>query len=40
MHEERLLEARGWRVRGVEQGPDGFLYLGIDQGMIVRLRPA
>lgn len=39
MHEERLLADRGWRVRSVAQGPDGFLYVGIDGGMIVRIRP-
>jgi aldose sugar dehydrogenase len=39
IHEERLLRDRGWRVRVVQQGPDGFLYLGVDHGMIVRLRP-
>lgn len=52
IHEERLLEDRGWRVRAIEEGPDGALYLGIDEqrsrdrstvqrpGMIVRLSPA
>lgn len=39
LHEERLLEDRGWRVRAVQQGPDGLIYLGVDTGMIVRLRP-
>jgi glucose/arabinose dehydrogenase len=39
LHEERLLEDRGWRVRAVQQGPDGMIYLGVDAGMIVRLRP-
>ena len=39
LHEERLLEDRGWRVRAVQQGPDGLIYLGVDAGMIVRLRP-
>jgi len=39
LHEERLLEDRGWRVRAVQQGPDGFIYLGVDAGLIVRLRP-
>lgn len=40
--EERLLDDFGWRVRDVETGPDGFLYLLIDDspGRIVRLRPA
>jgi aldose sugar dehydrogenase len=39
LHEERLLQDRGWRVRAVAQGPDGLIYLGVDQGMIIRLRP-
>ena len=37
--EERLLVPEKWRVRFVKQGPDGYIYLGIDGGMIVRLRP-
>jgi glucose/arabinose dehydrogenase len=37
--EERLLEEQKWRVRSVKQGPDGYLYLGVDGGMVVRLRP-
>ncbi|NOT09756.1 MAG: PQQ-dependent sugar dehydrogenase [Gemmatimonadales bacterium] len=37
--EERLLSDRGWRVRAVVQGPDGFLYLGVDGGMVLRIRP-
>lgn len=40
MHEERLLQDRGWRVRFVEQGPDGRLYFGVDDGMVMRLGPA
>lgn len=40
IREERLLQDRNWRVRFVRQGPDGFLYIGVDRGMIVRLRPA
>ena len=45
LKEERLLEDRDWRIRAVEEGPDGSLYLGVDHepderdGMIVRLRP-
>lgn len=40
IHEERLLDDRGWRVRFVEQGPDGHIYFGVDDGMIMRLVPA
>ncbi len=37
--EERLFTDEGWRVRFVTEGPDGFLYFGVDEGMILRLRP-
>lgn len=39
VHEERLLGARGERVRDVRQGPDGFLYLltDDDDGKLLRL---
>jgi aldose sugar dehydrogenase len=37
--EERLLGGRHWRVRVVRQGPDGFLYIAVDQGMLLRIRP-
>jgi len=37
--EERLLTSQKWRIRVVKQGPDGFIYLGVDNGMILRLRP-
>ena len=40
VHEERLLGDRTWRVRTVRQGPDGFIYLGVDSGQIYRLVPA
>lgn len=40
VHEERLLEDRGWRVRTVRQGPDGYIYLGVDSGGLYRLVPA
>ncbi len=40
MHEERLLVDKGWRVRFIEEGPDGHLYFGVDAGMIMRLVPA
>ncbi len=39
VHEERLFGDHKWRVRSVRQGPDGFLYIGVDGGMIVRVRP-
>lgn len=39
-HEERLLTDRSLRVRCVEQGPDGFLYLCVDKGKILRLVPS
>jgi glucose/arabinose dehydrogenase len=38
--EERLLQERRWRVREVRVAPDGALYLGVDDGLLVRLRPA
>jgi aldose sugar dehydrogenase len=40
VHEERLLQDQKWRVRSIRQGPDGFLYIGVDGGMILRIRPA
>ncbi len=38
--EERLLLPQKWRVRLVTQGLDGYLYLGVDNGMLLRLRPS
>jgi glucose/arabinose dehydrogenase len=38
--EERLLSDRKWRVRNVVQDPDGYLYIGVDGGMVLRIRPA
>ncbi|MDH4296919.1 MAG: PQQ-dependent sugar dehydrogenase [Cyclobacteriaceae bacterium] len=35
-----MLQDQKWRVRSVKQGPDGFLYIGVDGGMILRIRPA
>jgi glucose/arabinose dehydrogenase len=37
--EERLLQDKGWRIRDVRQGPDGYLYLLTDapDGKLVRL---
>ena len=40
IHEERLLADKGWRVRFIEEGPDGYVYFGVDDGMIMRLVPA
>jgi glucose/arabinose dehydrogenase len=37
--EERILGQQKWRVRMVNQGPDGFIYFSVDKGMILRLRP-
>ncbi|MES1181488.1 MAG: PQQ-dependent sugar dehydrogenase, partial [Flavobacterium sp.] len=38
--EERLLTSAKWRVRVVKQGPDGLLYIGVDNdGMLLRLKP-
>jgi glucose/arabinose dehydrogenase len=43
--EERLLLGKRWRVRSVQTGPDGFLYLGVQRtpdaagGVIARIRP-
>jgi glucose/arabinose dehydrogenase len=39
VHEERLLAERGWRIRDVRQGPDGYLYLLTDEadGKLLRL---
>jgi aldose sugar dehydrogenase len=39
VREERLFADRRWRVRVVRQGPDGLLYIGVDDGRILRLRP-
>lgn len=40
IHEERLFENQKWRVRSVKEGPDGFLYIGVDKGRIMRIKPA
>lgn len=40
MHEERLLNDKGWRVRFVEPGPEGYLYFAVDDGMLMRLVPS
>lgn len=40
IHEERLFTDQKWRVRSIKEGPDGFLYIGVDKGYILRIRPA
>jgi glucose/arabinose dehydrogenase len=42
VHEERLLEDLGERIRDVRQGPDGLLYLLTDEsdGRVLRISPA
>ena len=42
VHEERLLDDFGARIRDVRQGPDGFLYILTDSGdgKLLRLEPA
>ncbi|MDX1709852.1 MAG: PQQ-dependent sugar dehydrogenase [Rhodovibrionaceae bacterium] len=42
VHEERMLEALGERIRAVEVGPEGYVYLLTDasDGRILRLAPA
>jgi glucose/arabinose dehydrogenase len=43
--EERLLLEQRWRVRVVQTGPDGYLYIGVQRaadgtgGVIARIRP-
>jgi hypothetical protein len=39
VREERIFDGMPWRVRAVSQGPGGLLYLGVDTGMLLRLRP-
>lgn len=39
VHEERLLKDLKWRVRNVIQGPDGYLYISVDGGMILKIYP-
>ncbi len=42
LHEERLLEPLGLRIRAVEEGPDGAIYLLTDEedGALLRISPA
>jgi glucose/arabinose dehydrogenase len=37
--EERLIYGKFGRIRLVAQGLDGFIYLGNDDGQLLRLRP-
>jgi len=39
IHEERILKELNKRVRSVAQGPDGYLYVGVDGGKILRVSP-
>ena len=39
VREERLLKELNRRVRCITQGPDGYIYVGVDGGMILRLMP-
>jgi glucose/arabinose dehydrogenase len=41
VRETRLLDDRGWRIRDVRTGPDGYLYVLTDaaNGRLVRLAP-
>lgn len=39
VNEERILKEMKWRVRNVIQGPDGYLYIGVDGGMILKIIP-
>jgi aldose sugar dehydrogenase len=37
--EDRLLKELNTRIRSVEQGPDGLIYVGTDSGELLRLQP-
>ena len=39
LHEEGLLRDLDLRFRAVEQGPDGFIYVGVDEGVVFRMVP-
>jgi hypothetical protein len=39
IHEERLLLNRHWKVRAVQQAPNGCIYIGIDGGLPARISP-
>lgn len=38
--QESLLEKQNRRLRVIRQGPDGYLYIGTDDGKLIRLRPS
>jgi glucose/arabinose dehydrogenase len=38
-HGERLLRDRSWKIRAVQQAPDGSIYLGVDGGLLARILP-
>jgi len=38
--EERLMNQKYGRIRLVAQSPDGFIYIGNDDGQLLRVRPA
>jgi glucose/arabinose dehydrogenase len=38
--EERLMNRQAGRIRLVAQSSDGFIYVGNDDGQLLRLRPA
>ncbi len=39
LHEERIPAGKRWRVRLVQGGPDGAVYLGTDRGYLLKLTP-
>jgi aldose sugar dehydrogenase len=39
IHEERLLQDRGWKIRAVQEAPDGSLYIGVDGGLLAKISP-
>ena len=39
IHEERLIDGMGIRIKSVEEGLDGFIYLLADDGRLLQLRP-
>ena len=37
IHEESLLADRGWKIRAIQQAPDGSIYIGADGGLLARM---